>query len=114
MTLKIHISRDFSFAEFEVEFDPTSLTGLPTNEQLCAIWDRLPGKDMQPIGPNGLRETPDSARRSARIEANRGERRADREPLATANQRRVLERYGQWEEGMTKSEASKILDRLGI
>lgn len=112
MTIKIHISRDFSFAEFETEFDPTTGEGLPSHEDLLRIWDKLPERDTQPIGANGLRETPDSARRAA----SKSERRSDvrRDLPATANQRRVLERYGEWEDGMTKIEASKALSKLGL
>lgn len=110
--IKIHISRDFSFAEFETVFDPVTGEGLPTFEDLARIFDRLPPKDCPPIGRNGLRETPGSAGRSAAREKLREERR--KEPPATANQRRVLERYGEWREGMSKAEASEALRTLGF
>lgn len=112
MTIKIHISRDFSFAEFDAEFDPHTGEGLPTAEDLARIFDRLPAKDTQPIGANGLRPTPDTVRRQERREERRAESR--KEPPATAAQRRTLERYGEWEEGMSKSEASAALTRLGF
>lgn len=108
VSIKIHIERDFSFAEFEITADLLTGEGLPQAEELRQIWDRLPSKDTQPVGPNGLRQTPESVKRN---EA-KGVRRAD--PPATANQRRVLERYGEWEEGMSKSDASRILSELGI
>ncbi len=112
MTIKFHISRDFSFVEFDTEFDPKTGEGLPTQTELLNIWDRLPAKDTQAIGPNGLRETQESAKRmAAQYPQQSGYR---KEPLATANQRRVLERYGEWKEGMTKAEASKVLDGLGL
>lgn len=106
--LKIHIEKAYSFVEFEVTADISNGNGLPNAEELLKIYDLLPEKDTQPIGANGLRQTPESAAKNA---AKGGIR---REPPATANQRRVLERYGEWEEGMTKAEASRILSELGI
>lgn len=106
--VKIHIEKDYSFIEFEVEADPATGEGMPDRTVLRSMWDKLPAKDTQPIGANGLRETPASA---ARNQA-KGVKRV--EPPATANQRRVLERYGEWQEGMTKSEASRILSEIGI
>ena len=110
--IKIHISRDFSFAEFDILADVETGEGLPAAQQLARIWDKLPAKDTQPIGANGLRETPDSAKKTAAKQQRRDDRR--QEPAATPNQRRVLERYGEWEEGMTKSEASAKLRDLGF
>lgn len=106
--IKIHIEKDYSFLELEILADITSGDGLPEVEHLRRLFDLLPSKDTQPIGPNGLRQTPGSAQRNAA----KGIQRKD--PPATANQRRVLERYGEWEEGMTKVEASRILSELGI
>lgn len=108
--VKIHVCRDFSFAEFDVSCDPFTGDGLPSAEDLRRIYDMLPEKNTQPIGANGLRETPESAQRNQQREASRRRN----EPPATANQRRVLQRYGEWREGMTKSEASDILSELGI
>ena len=88
VTIKIHISRDFSFAEFDIPFDPNTGNGLPSAEQLAAIWDKLPGKDTQPVGDNGLRPTPDTAKRQASREKRREEVNARRDPPATAAQRR--------------------------
>lgn len=112
IVIKIHVSRDFSFAEFDTLFDPATGEGLPTAEELARIFDRLPAKDTQPIGQNGLRETPDSAKRTASKRERREESR--RELPATAAQRRTLERYGEWRDGMTKSEASAALTKLGF
>lgn len=113
--IKIHISRDFSFAEFDATIDPITLEGMPTSHQILQIWERLPSKDQQPRGANGL--FPDS--HNAKIEARRERREEEkaakrREPPATANQRRVLERYGEWQDGLTAAEASKKLTELGI
>lgn len=105
--IKIHLDRDFSSIEFEVMADPSTGEGIPTSEELARIWERLPQKNTQPIGTNGLRQTPESAKRNA-------DKSVKREPPATANQKRVLEKYGEWEEGMTKSQASRILSELGI
>lgn len=110
MTVKIHISRDFSFCEFEVEANIATGEGLPTAEQLCKIFDRLPSKDTQPLGPTGLREQPSSAKRTAA----RASRPEQAELPATPNQRRVLERYGEWVEGMTRPQASQALKELGF
>lgn len=113
--IKIHISRDFSFAEFDITIDPITLDGMPTQHQLLQIWERLPSKDQQPKDANGLFPDP----RNAQIDA-KGERKTEermgkrREPPATANQRRVLERYGEWQDGLTAAEASKKLTELGI
>lgn len=106
--IKIHIERDYSFVELDVLADISTGNGLPTGDQLRMLFDMLPGKDTQPISSNGLRETSESSKRNAAKGVTR------REPLATANQRRVLEKYGEWEEGMTKAEASRILSELGI
>lgn len=110
MTLKIHISRDFSFAEFDIDFDLTTGKGLPTQEQLLQIFDRLPSKESEKL-PSGLRATPDNIRHEKSQQKKEG---ACRQPPATANQRRVLERYGEWRDGMTQSEASKRLCDLGF
>lgn len=111
LQVKIHVSRDFSFAEFDVLCDPFTGEGLPKAEDLRRIYDMLPEKNTQPMGSNGLRETPESAQRNQHQEARQ---RRFNDPPATANQRRVLERYGEWRDGMTKSEASDILQRLGF
>lgn len=101
--LKVHIERDYSYIEFEIQ----SGEEIPPREYLLSLWDRLPGKDTQPIGANGLRETPDSAARNRA----KGVKRID--PPATPNQRRVLVQYGKWYDGMTKNEASRILTEMG-
>lgn len=106
--LKIHIEKDYSFVEFEARADLSTGNGLPNTEEILKLYDLLPGKSTQPIGANGLRQTPGSAERNAAKGVKR------REPPATANQKRVLEKYGEWEEGMTKAEASQILSELGI
>lgn len=106
-TVKIHVERDFSFVEFEIMADPFTGEGFPSPEQLRCVWDKLPEKGTQPVGGNGLRQTPASATRNLK----RGITRPD--PPATANQRRVLEAYGEWQDGMTKSEATRILTELG-
>lgn len=106
--LKIHIEKDYSFVEFEVSADLSTSNGLPDAEELRKLFDLIPGKDTQPIGRNGLRETPESAARNVAKGVKH------REPPATANQKRVLEKYGEWEEGMTKAKASRILSELGI
>lgn len=108
MTIKIHISRDFSFAEFDADFDPKTGDGLPSNEELSRIYDMLPAKSAGGDAPDG--KTP--PRSSGRTSDQR--RCGNKDTMATANQRRVLERYGEWEEGMTRSEASKILSELGF
>lgn len=108
-TIKVHISRDFSFAEFELLADPFTGEGLPSAEDLRRIYDLLPEKNTQPLGSNGLRQTPETAQRNQQ----RSSQRRNSDPPATANQRRVLERYGEWRPGMTQSEASDILTKLG-
>lgn len=95
-TLKIHIERDFSFAEFEVDYDPYTGEGLPLPAVLTQIWNRLPTKVAESTPARG------NTQRNSR-----------QEPLATANQRRLLEHLGAWEDGITKSEASKILREMG-
>lgn len=110
MTIKIHISRDFSFAEFDTEFNPQTGEGLPTREELLRIFDRLPGKNDEKL-PSGLRATEDNIRYEKRQEKKAAAR---REPPATANQRRVLERYGEWRDNMTQAEASQRLSELGF
>lgn len=95
-TLKIHIERDFSFAEFEVDYDPRTGEGLPRSALLMDIWDKLPTKAVE----------------SAPMRANT-QRNCRQDPPATANQRRLLEHLGAWEDGLTKSEASKILREMG-
>lgn len=107
--IKIHISRDFSYVEFEVEADIHTGEGLPDHNSLAALWDKLPGKDTPPVGSNGLRETPESYTRSR----DRSERGGIKEPPATANQRRLLESLGEWRQGMTKAEASAALTKAG-
>lgn len=111
LQVKIHVSRDFSYAEFDVLCDPLTGEGLPKAEDLRRIYDMLPEKNTQPIGANGLRQTPESAQRN---EEKDGQKRRRNDPPATANQRRVLERYGEWRDGLTKSEASDILQDLGF
>lgn len=114
--IKIHVSRDFSFAEFEVEFDPATGEGMPSHEQLCRVFDMLPAKDTQPIGENGMRPIYDkaAAKREENKRAREEERQRRADPPATANQRRLLQKYGKWEEDMTKAEASAALKKLGF
>ena len=115
MTIKIHIERDFSFAEFETQYDPLTGEGLPEREELLKIYDMLPGKGTQPVGSNGLRETPDSARKSQAAAARRQQALdARREPPATSAQRRLLQNNGAWVDGMTKAEATKVLTEMGF
>lgn len=107
VTIKIHISRDFSFAEFDAVFDPETGEGLPSHEDLCRIYEMLPAKESQ--ANNTPKKDPQQAAPKQAAKPERG-----RQLPATANQRRVLERYGEWEEGMTRSEASKLLSELGF
>lgn len=101
-TIKIHISRDFSFAEFDLEYDPESGEGLPTRNQLLSIWDRLPEKETNRVPAE------DSA-----VMQVKAKQKASYEPAATANQRRLLEHLGLWCQGLTRAEASKILTEEG-
>lgn len=103
MLIKVHIERDFSFMEFEVEYDLNTGSGMPPQALLQSFWDKLPGK---PLAPKEYSPPPrmDGHSRST----------GSRLSMATPAQRRVLERYGQWREGLTQEEASSLLSSLGF
>lgn len=110
--VKVHIERDYSYAEFEVLIDMETLEGFPTKEDFAEIFGSLPGKEDAPKKPvDKLEMTPDSRAEWEAKQQRRAARHA--EPPATAAQRRLLEKNGEWREGMTKSQASKALDDLG-
>lgn len=95
-TIKIHIERDYSFVEFDSVIDLDTGDGMPDPEIISGIWAALPAKD-------------NSGAPSAKSSAPRPRR----EPPATPAQRRLLEKEGEWKDGITKAEASKILSGLG-
>lgn len=104
MLIKVHIERDFSFMEFEVDYDLQTGVGLPPVALLQSFWDSLPGK---PAAPKEVLPPPRGGSIHPRGTASRA-------PQATAAQRRVLERHGQWRDGLTQEEASSLLTSLGF
>ena len=97
--IKIHIERDYSYVEFDAVIDLETGSGMPDVAVLSDIWNTLPAKN------DDTPKTP-SAGKSA-------EARPRREPPATAAQRRLLEKAGEWKDGLTKAQASTILTQLG-
>lgn len=103
MLIKVHIERDFSFMEFEIEYNFSTGEGLPPQALLQSFWERLPGKP-----------TPTESKLSPPPINNHSRGGGGRSSMATAAQRRLLERYGQWREGLTQEEASALLTSLGF
>lgn len=98
-TIKIHIERDYSYAEFDALIDLDTGDGMPEASILSNIWNTLPAKNE---------DTARSAESSKSSEA-----RTRKEPPATAAQRRLLEKSGEWKDGITKAQATTILTKLG-
>lgn len=96
--VKIHIERDYSYVEFDAAIDLDTGAGLPDKETLSDIWNKLPPKDDFVRAPGEAKNSTPPPRR---------------EPPATAAQRRLLEKAGEWKEGISKAEATTILTKLG-
>lgn len=93
--IKIHIERDYSYAEFDALVNIETGEGMPEASVLAEIWNTLPAKNDESAPKPKAAERP------------------RREPPATAAQRRLLEKAGEWKEGTTKAEATTILTKLG-
>lgn len=96
--MKFHIERDFNYVEFELPDEPDDLSALKA--QLQRLYSLLPGKlaseNKKPVS-----------------EVKPAGQPPRREPKATANQIRLLERNGYDGTNMTAAEASRLLTELG-
>lgn len=97
--VEITISRDFSTARFTVIADIETGEGMPSATALHQIWERLPGKDAS----ESITTKPAGVKRYG-----------NPDPPATARQRECCIRNGVWCDGMSKTEASEALRKLGL